>query len=119
LLQCKQAHFSVKSTCEARELSCGADYAMARHNDGYRIPPGRGANGSGRLGIPQLPSQFAIPSCFAKRYGEQSFPYVSLERRSPQIEWNPEVLSLSGKILGKLPLCLNEHPIGLAPYRLS
>jgi hypothetical protein len=92
---------------------------MARYNDGYRIPPGRGANGSGRLGIPQLPSQFAIPSCFAKRYGEQSFPYVSLERRSPQIEWNPEVLSLSGKILGKLPLCLNEHPIGLAPYRLS
>src|SRR5579863_129113 len=98
----------IQSAREACQFSSRANNAMARHNDGYRILPGSRANCSCRLGIAQLPCDFAVLSCLTKGNGEQSIPHFQLEQRSPQIERDREVPPSSGKVLDELPLCLNE-----------
>src|ERR1700753_2151163 len=82
---------------------------MAWSNDGYRISSIRGADGAGRIRIPELLCQLTIAAGLAEGNGQQCVPDLLLERRSPHIERNVELLPLTLKVFAKLHFRLHEH----------
>src|ERR1700693_3925345 len=84
---------------------------MARHDDGYRVSSISCADSPHGLGVPQLFRQLPIAPGFAERYSQQSMPYILLEERTPHIKGHGEGLSLPGKVLSQLALCIQENGV--------
>jgi hypothetical protein len=68
------------------QLSGRADDPVTGHDDRNRISTVRRSDSSCGCGISELPGHVAIRPRIAKRYAQQSLPYVLLKRSSSHIE---------------------------------
>src|SRR5690606_22630500 len=96
--------------------ACGADDAVARHNDGNRVAPVGEPDSAGSFGLTDRGRLLAVSPRGAVRDGQQRLPDAFLKRGALRRERQVEFLELAGEIFVQLTARLVEDLI-LAGWR--
>jgi len=100
--QIEKLALDVEATTIAAQRTARSDYAMARDDDGDRIPVVRHAYGAESLRVPDGARDVGVAAGLTIRDGEERLPARTLKICAAQIERNRELTALAREILAQL-----------------
>jgi hypothetical protein len=105
----QQEGFGLQAACEAGQFAVGADYSVARDDDGDGISSVGRSDCADSFWTPNLSCDVSIAASLAERDGRERSPHFLLKIGSSEVELQGKFLEFAREVIVELVLSLKEH----------